>query len=996
MKFDYNWLKNPEIFCINRLDAHSDHKIFKDIDCTNDFKYSLNGEWDFYYAENYENSVKVENQDFEKYTKYKIQVPGHMQLQGFDIPQYVNVMYPWDGKEKVAVNDAPVKFNPVGTYVRSFVIPEYKENTPVIISFQGVESTMALWINNKFVGYSEDTFTPSEFDISNYVVEGENSIIVQVFKWCSGSWLEDQDFWRFSGIFRDVYIYTKPKIHMKDIFVKPILNDTFDKGTLNIKHKTENFEKAKAIFQLYFKDEKIFEETKSLNDEEIEFVVDNPKLWSAEIPNLYTLKINLYDSEDNLQEVILQNIGFRKFEIKNTIMYINGKRIVFNGVNRHEFSSKYGRAIKKEDIERDIIICKQNNINAIRTSHYPNQSYFYELCDKYGLYVINETNVESHGSYASVFWLENKYDYIVPCDRKEWTNLVLDRANSMFQRDKNHSCILIWSCGNESYGGENFYKMSQFFKENGKTRLVHYEGINMDRRFEDTTDMESHMYAHPDNIKEFLKENRKKPYICCEYAHAMGNSTGALDKYIKLTEEEPLYQGGFIWDFVDQVLEHKALNGEKFYAYGGDFYDRPTDYDFSANGIVFADRTLSPKMKQVKYCYQGFKIEVKENRFNIYNKNLFLNSEKFQCISTLLENGKELRKDFIEIDVNAGETKEYKLPYNIFDMDKTKEYTIIVSLSLKEDEIWAKEGYEIAFGQITSGKMVIEKEIDTKPELIEDFNNVGVICKDCSILFSKVKGGIISYKIGDKELIEEVVLPNFWRAPIQNDIGAGLQRKLAFWKANSMYVKGRIVKVEENENNITIKINYELPLLNENKVYAIYKVFGDGTIDVELIMEPIKEIDIIPELGFLIKMPLDCNNLTWYGREGETYCDRKTGYKIGIHNEEIDKSLSKYVYPQECGNHTETRYANIYNNNNIGLKIYGDNLNISALNYTPHQLEIAKHPFELPKPYEVVLKISSSQMGVGGDDSWGAIPHEEFMIKTDKQLKCKFSIKGIK
>ncbi len=995
MKFDYNWLKNPEVFNINRLDAHSSHKFFKDLECKEDFIYSLNGEWDFYYAENYEKSVKVEKGNFDDYEKHTIQVPAHMQLQGFDIPQYVNVMYPWDGKEKVEIGGIPEKFNPVGTYVKNFTIPNYTKNTPTIISFQGVESAMALWINDSFVGYSEDTFTPSEFDITNYVVEGENQIIVQVFKWCSGSWLEDQDFWRFSGIFRDVYIYTKPKVHIKDIFIKPILDESFNNGKLHIEHITENGEKSKANIQLYYKDKKILEEEKSLNEKLIIFNINNPKLWSAEEPNLYTLKICVYDEDNILQEVVLQKVGFRNIVIKNSIIYLNGKRIVFNGVNRHEFSYKNGRAINKEDIIEDIKICKRNNINAIRTSHYPNQSYFYEVCDEYGIYVIDETNLETHGTWSNVFWLDCKYDYILPCDRKEWTSLVLDRANSMWQRDKNHSCVLIWSCGNESYGGENIYKMSQLFREKDDTRLVHYEGVTLDRRFNDTTDIESQMYSGVDSIREFLKEHRDKPFICCEYAHAMGNSTGCLDKYIKLTEEEPLYQGGFIWDFIDQVLEKKSPNGETFLAYGGDFYDRPTDYDFSANGIVFANRQLSPKMPEVKYCYQNFSIKVKENSFTIFNKNLFLDTSKYECFAVLLENGNEIRKDIINIDVKPLETKEYKLPYNVFNMEKNKEYTIIVSINLKEDEIWAEKGYEVAFGQISYGKITIEKDTKEKPILIEDFNNIGIICKNFSMLFSKVKGGLISYKIGDKELIEEVVAPNFWRAPIENDIGAGLHQKLALWKASSMYIKGSIKEVKENENNITIKIDYNVPLLKEDILSATYTIFGDGTIDINMEMKPIDNINIIPEFGFIIKMPLEYNSFTWYGKgEEETYEDRKNGYKVGIYNKSVEDNFSKYVFPQECGNHTETRYANVFNKEGIGLKIYGDSLNISALHYTPHEIENAKHPFELPKPYQVVLKISSHQMGVGGDNSWGATPHDEFLIKTDKGLKCKFSIKG--
>ncbi|MCC8067732.1 MAG: beta-galactosidase, partial [Clostridiales bacterium] len=663
--FDYNKVKDPRFFCENRLEAHSDHAFFasKEEAVSNESSlvYSLNGFWKFSYANNYENSIKdfwhadSPEKDAEDQTANKngdivtapcdckswddIRVPAHMQMEGYGLPQYVNTQYPWDGHENIAppcsasaaacaasgenaahemgagdVSGAvPERFNPVGSYVKYFTLPPKMNGKRVFISFQGAESGLAVWLNGVYLGYSEDSFTPSEFELTGYLVEGENKLAAQVFRWTSGSWCEDQDFFRFSGIYRDVYLYAVPKVHAQDICVRTLLDDAYQDADLQVRLKTwgsgsvrlrleeEGTPVAEACATVVCDMESepktgVFSVRDS--DLELSMHISAPQLWSAEHPKLYMLWIELMDESGEVVEVIRQPVGFRRFEMKDHMMHLNGKRIVFKGVNRHDFSSRYGRAVTYEETEQDIITMKQNNINAIRTSHYPNHSFLYELCDRYGLYMIDEANMETHGTWAAYLQKAVGVDYIVPRDHEEWEGALLDRANSMVQRDKNHPSILIWSCGNESYGGSVIHEMSQLFRRLDSTRLVHYEGIFWDRRYNDTSDMESQMYTPAAKIREFLQKDRSKPFICCEYMHAMGNSCGAMQKYTDMTEEEPLYQGGFIWDYIDQSITKKDRYGNLFEAYGGDFDDRPSDYNFSGNGIAYGgDREASPKMQ---------------------------------------------------------------------------------------------------------------------------------------------------------------------------------------------------------------------------------------------------------------------------------------------------------------------------------------------------------------------------------------------------------------
>ena len=604
------WLEDPEVFAVNRKEAHSDHVYYENTEemvlgADMPLRQSLNGTWYFSYAKN--PTVRVKDfykKDFDCRMFDSIEVPGHIQTQGYDRCQYINTMYPWDGTEYLRPPMVSKEYNPVGSYVKYFVLEKNLQDKPVFVSFQGVETAFYVWLNGVFIGYSEDSFTPAEFELTPYLQDGENKLAVEVYKRSSASWLEDQDFWRFSGIFRDVYLYAVPKTHIEDLSVKSTLDNSYKNGKLYLKLKISGHTDCAVKAVLLNAEEKIvFEKNIKGNSIcEISGEVENVHAWSAEDPYLYQLYLYVEDQKGNLIEAVPELVGFRTFEMIDKVMHINGKRIVFKGVNRHEFNVRRGRSIKKEDMLWDIEFMKQHNINAVRTSHYPNESLWYRLCDIYGIYLIDETNLESHGSWQKMGECEPSWN--VPGSRPEWKEAVLDRAKSMFERDKNHPSILIWSCGNESYAGTCIEAMSDYFHEKDDTRLVHYEGVFWNREFDHISDMESRMYAKPYEIREYLSNHPKKPYLLCEYMHDMGNSLGGFDSYIKLIDEFEMYQGGFIWDFIDQaILVKDHVTGKEVLRYGGDFDDRPSDYEFSGNGIVFADRKEKPAMQEVRYYY---------------------------------------------------------------------------------------------------------------------------------------------------------------------------------------------------------------------------------------------------------------------------------------------------------------------------------------------------------------------------------------------------------
>ena len=629
MNADMKWLDNPEIFRVNQLDAHSDHNYYisyEDIKKKeNHLQQSLNGQWEFNFSENvmsrpekfYEDNFDASNFD-------KIMVPGHIELAGYDKIRYINTMYPWEGKEyhrgaysmegtgDEAGMFSEAEYNPVGSYIKKFDLDQQLCGKRIRICFEGVEEAMYVWLNGQFVGYAEDSFTPSEFDLTPFIKEKENVLAVQVHKMSTAAFLEDQDFFRFFGIFRNVTLKAVPDVHMEDVWFQPVLNKNNKSGKISVimKVSTQKEQKVNARFILRDREGVKLVEASTLLEKNngeligtIETNVENIKLWDNHNPYLYHAYVELTTLNNELLEVIPYDIGFRRIEIIDKVMYLNGERLIITGVNRHEWNPKTGRCIGMEEMNADMDCLLRNNINAVRTCHYPDQIPWYYLCDEAGIYMMAETNLESHGTFQKLGAIEPSCS--VPCSIPQWKEVVLDRARNNFETFKNHTSVLFWSLGNESYAGDNIEAMNDFFKEKKDGRLVHYESSFYNRAYEDTiSDIETRMYAKPKEVEEYLNNNPKKPYILCEFMHDMGNSMGGLGDYMKLIDKYERYQGGFIWDFIDQaILVKDHVTGKEVLRYGGDFDDRPSDYEFSGNGIVFADRKEKPAMQEVRYYY---------------------------------------------------------------------------------------------------------------------------------------------------------------------------------------------------------------------------------------------------------------------------------------------------------------------------------------------------------------------------------------------------------
>lgn len=1028
-EFLFERLSDPEYYEENRVAAHSDHVAYRNWDEADvwldplgrksSFRLFLDGSWKFHYARNYEQTIHgFEKPEYDCRGWDDIRVPAHIQMEGYDSPQYANTQYPWDGREDVWTDEMPTKFNPVASYVKYFTLPETFSGERVFISFQGAESGMALWLNGAYVGYSEDSFTPSEFELTPYLKDGENKLAVQVFKWTIGSWCEDQDFFRFSGIFRSVYLYMIPKTHLCDIKIRPQVAENLSCGTLELDLRScgsgsvriqlverGRLDLAESRYETPEGTEVFALEEKMEGTLHVSREVADVKLWSAEEPYLYELRMEVYDAAGKMQEVVASKIGFRRFEMKDGLMLLNGKRIVFKGVNRHEFSSLTGRVVSMEETLTDVVTMKRNNINSIRTCHYPDNVGLYELCDIYGLYMIAENNMESHGSWdAAAMRKIADPQTIVPGDNPKWEARMLDRVNSCYQRDKNHPAILIWSCGNESYGGSVIYQMSEKFRELDSDRLVHYEGVYNDRRYNGSSDMESQMYPPVERIVKNLAEQKEKPFICCEYTHAMGNSCGAMHKYTDLTDTEPRYQGGFIWDYIDQSILKKNRYGEEFQAYGGDFMERPTDYNFSGNGIVYGgERDESPKMPSVKYNYQNISVTIDEDRIRVTNKNLFVNTDQFDCAVILEKEGHFVKKVPIDTDVAPLSKAEYPMPFAL--PEEPGEYAVTVSFTLKEDTKWAKAGHEVAFGQEIFCKKGEECKKKNPPvEVIYGKLNLGVRGENFDVLFSGLNGGLVSYRYAGKEMIEAIPMPNFWRAPTDNDCGNLMPQRYGQWKLASMYLTHKTdgmfddhpPVIKQEEDSVSITYTYHMPTTPRADCELTYQVFGDGTIKTKLAYVPVKELGDMPEFGVMFQINADYDQVEWYGLgPEETYADRTQGAKLGIYRNEVKDNLAKYLVPQECGNKTGVRYAKVTDKKGRGMLFAGDNMSFSALPYTPHEMENAKHAYELPPVHHTVIRVAKAQMGVAGDNSWGARTHEEFLLPVNEKLEFEFSFRGI-
>ncbi|MCR5324635.1 MAG: DUF4981 domain-containing protein [Lachnospiraceae bacterium] len=1107
--FDLQKLSDPTFFSENTIPPHYDGEYFdisenekinarlngdhlRDDDYYGNtrFRQMLNGIWKIQVANNIGSLPEgFGSPDFDCRGWDEIRVPAHIQMEGFGgVPHYTNVSYPWDGHEDIKQGQIPVIYNPAAAYVKYFEVPERFLGEPLFISFRGVESNIILFLNGHYIGYSEDTFTPSDFELTDFLTEGENKLAAIVTKWSSGSWLEDQDFYRFSGIFRDVFLYTKPAIHADDVAVKTLLSDDFKKGILKIdleltapgKVTAELVEISRdSVTPLPFEVDEIPQapcipafktvasKTSSFSGKKakLELNIHEPELWSAEKPNLYGLLLTVFDKEDICNEVIPLQVGFRVFGLQDGIMKLNGKRIVFNGVNRHEFSSLTGRAITFAETRRDLINMKRNNINAVRTCHYPDNSFVYDLADNLGLYIIDETNMETHGTWSYGKMTDEQLAEVVPRDNPAWRDAVLFRVNNMFQRDKNHASILIWSCGNESNGGRNIKLMHDLFHKLDDTRLVHYEGIVHDRRFNDTSDMESQMYPKVWDIENFLKNNPDKPFVCCEYSHAMGNSCGGMHKYTDLAAREPRFQGGFIWDYIDQSITTTDRFGKEFEAYGGDFGERPSDYNFSGNGIAYGDRgrESSPKMAEVKYNYQNIKLSFNKYKFTVMNRNLFTNTNEYDWEIILLKNGRPIKKIKTKIDVPPLTEKTFPLPKELmgesecygddnvnsgFDIETdfvrsiNVEYSVIIKFRLNYSTLFASKDYEIGYGQglpgIFTGKAdIIPIDLDSHFNLqasgadtpgsqdpllsysvpyrvSHGKGNLGIRGNDFEIQFCGL--GLTSYKKCGRELMEGFPAPSFWRAPTDNDRGNRMPMRCSQWKLADMYAAVTGFTVNEVMGRILVTYTYSFPTTPAENCTVKYFVDYDGRIDVEISTGAGKKLGSMPVFGMRFKFNADFDRFTWYGYgPGESYSDRSHGNPLGIHKAKVADQLSRYLVPQECGNKIGVRNAKVTDAKGRGIlftscpdvkgsgryvdkelsKELSGTFEFQALPCSTHELENAMHSTELPPAHFTHVRIALAQLGIGGDDSWGAPTHQEYYIDVKKPLAFRFSMKAI-
>ena len=1002
------WNGNPEIFQVNREPAHATFIPFPDIESALTFDpsesscyQSLNGAWKFNWVEKpSDRPLDFYKEDFDVSAWPDIHVPGNWQLQGYDYPIYTNATYPWVGYGWVEPPAAPTIYNPVGSYRREFSIPESWENRPVFVSFQGVESAFYLWVNGEFVGYSEDSYTPAEFDLTRFIRKGRNQMAVQVFRWSDGSWLEDQDFIRLSGIFRDVYLVSPPQVHIQDFRVVTDLDAQFRDADLKVEGWLQQSGSANRQLQidiiLYNKKEKVLSAPLTLvqgvdTEKRIDFSgsanVKNPLKWSAEHPNLYTLLLVLKDEAGSILETTGCRVGFREFEIAQGQMKLNGQPILFKGVNRHETDPDFGRSVPYDRMIEDILIMKRHNINAVRTSHYPNQTVWYDLCDKYGVYVLDEANLESHG-------VRNR----LPASDPRWTGACLDRMKSLVIRDKNYPCVLIWSVGNEAGHGSNFKVMADWARDYDPTRPIHSEQYNR------IADMTSHMYASVESIEKYGRSGNQKPYILCEYAHAMGNSVGNLYQYWEAIDKYPNLQGGFIWDFVDQ-----ALRGEKGFLYGGDWGDNPNDENFCANGIISADRTLQPEMAEVKHQYQNIKLKpvnILNGQVEIINYYLFTNVNRFLCTWQLRADGEKIQNGNLSADdlnIPPQSSRTVQIPFKKPKLQPGTEYWLSIHFQLAEDTLWANRGHEIAFEQFQvpfktpSGPAV---ETDDFPPLtvVENEDDILIHNEDLMLEFDKEAGCIELFAYKETPLIVNGPVPNFWRAPNDNDKGNGMPKRCGTWREagkNRQLTECSVRKISDNQ--VQISSRFMIPTSNSSEVAVLYQIWGSGDILVSMDFTPGSGLPEIPEIGMIMEVPPALKEITWYGRgPEENYWDRHTGSPVGVYRNTVDEFFISYIEPQETGNRTGVRWVSLTDDKGIGLLAVGmPEMEFNALRYTPWELDSKAHPFELIQSENINLRLNYHQMGLGGDNSWGARPHPEFTIMPDQAYHHAFRLSPI-
>ena len=1019
-------LENPQVVEINKLPARATFFPYESIDLALDGQMeassrfiSLNGEWFFKWSKIpeqrpkgfYKNKYKVDTWD-------KIPVPSNWQLHGFGIPIYTNIKYPFSFYDEPNPPDIPDEYNPVGCYKRIFNIPSEWNEKKIYIHLGAVKSAFYIWVNGVKVGYSQGSKLPAEFDLTEFVRTGENNVSLEVYRWSDGSFLEDQDFWRLSGIERDVYLYCRDDVQIKDYFSLSDLDSSFKNGKLDLNVKFQSFQNKKftGFLSTVLKDSNktIYDLTSELNissndssNINLKAYIPDVKNWSAETPYLYNLQISLKDKKGEVIESISKMVGFRNVQISNSQLLVNGKPIIIKGVNRHEHDYKTGHVVSKKSMIQDIKIMKSNNINAVRTCHYPDDPFWYELCDKYGLYVYDEANIESHGMHYDLnYTLGNN---------PLWLKAHIQRTKRMIERDKNHPSIIAWSLGNEAGNGYNFYNTFLLAKSMDSSRMVVYE-----RALEEwNTNTIGDMYADYTRLEKYAKrkKNADRPFIMCEYAHAMGNSLGGIKEYVDLFEKYDKLQGGFIWDFQDQGLLAKDKSGKEYFTYGGDYGSEeiPSDHNFLNNGLIKADKSLNPPMHEVKKVYQNIDISFvksSERSTNIFNKNFFRDLSNYYLEWEILEKGKIIRTGSLkDINVNPRANKNFKIGIEDFESKKS-DLLINIFIKVKKSEPLIEKDFIVAREQliINPYKSSINFIPNSKDlSFLEDKNKVYVDGKTFKFEFDKSTARISSYSVDGKEIIQNGGNINFWRPPTDNDYGAKTPSLYKEWKDAFDNNFSRSTTVNKDKKTGTILINCTTSILNEHaKLNQQYQINNLGEIHLknELIVVKGQNSDNLLQaawdgkitkgthsnlyrFGNQFELLSEYENINYYGRGPiENEVDRKQAAFVGNYTSSVSNFLNMYARPQYSGNRTDIRWFEITNKDGFGIKVEGDSLiNFSASHFSQNDLDSGpiknnsqRHGKLLTPRKDVFLNIDGFIMGVGCIDSWKSLPRREYLL----------------
>ena len=963
---------------------------------------NLNGDWNFHWVKDpKKRPTTFQNIDYDDSDWKTIPVPANWEVEGFGNPIYLDERYPFTTKWP----DAPTDYNPVGTYRREINLTKEFLSEDIVLHFAGAKSAMYVYINGEYVGYSQGSKTPAEFNVTKHLKEGKNLIALQMFRWSDASYLESQDMLRMSGIERDVYLYSRPKVFISDYHAKTTLDDSYKngifKGTVSITNNTDQdvFKELTIVLQNKFRGT---QRVKILANSTLDFKVDktikNIKPWSAEVPNLYNLHISLND------QFIKKSIGFKRVEIKNSQVLINGKPIYIRGVDRHETDPFTGHVVSKESMEKDIKLMKQNNINAVRSAHYPNDPYWLDLCDKYGLYVVDEANIESHP-----LAIDKKTQI---GNEMSWLPAHMMRTKRMYYRDRNHASIYSWSLGNEAGEGDIFRTTYKWLKEQDDNRIVQYEPAGK----EEYTDLYCPMYPKPEYLIKHGKSNSDKPSIMIEYAHAMGNSVGNLQDYWNIIEKYDNLQGGFIWDWVDQSLEYKDKNGKPYLAYGHDYHpDLPTDGNFLNNGLVDPYRNPHPHLSEVKKVYQPVQFKYLGNQtIQITNKNFFADFSDKEMRYRILKNGKVVfeRKNIV-VNVKPQSTitiKSLEIP-NMFVPEN--EYYLEVSLLQKKETPLIPKGHEIAWDQfaLKHGAVVnYPKENNDDLKITNSNSNITIQNENTQLKINSTTGEITSWVFKGKEITNQPIKPNFWRPPTDNDLGNGMDKWAKVWQNASYNYKAKLIeKPILADKYVHYKVQYQLPN-NEARVIVNYTLDSSGNLNVNYSFKPNKkELPNIPRLGMYVTLNKSFEDVSWYGKgPEESYWDRKTGQKLGIYSGKIKDQFHVYSRPQETGNKTDVRWMQVVSKD-ISLKTTSQGkFNASVWPFNIKELDFnsdeggksasglvpvtKKHGADIKIGNTIQWNIDFLQMGIGGDTSWGRLVHKEYTIPADKTYQYSFTI----